>query len=113
MNETSEEDKALFDLIKRHSTNFLEMAFRTDYRERINSPDGYGRSSNRCGDIVEFFLIVRKDKISSVALDVNGCIKHQCLRQYGCVHGRRKKSKPGLENHPRKGERLSGNTPPT
>ncbi len=73
MTET-EEEKALADLIKRHSKNFLGMAFRTDYREQINSPDGYGQSSNECGDTVEFFLTVKNDKISSVSLDVRGCI---------------------------------------
>ena len=70
----TEEDKALLDLIKRHSTQFLEMAFRTDFLKQINSPDGYGLSSNVCGDTVEFYLAVRNDKILSVSLDINGCI---------------------------------------
>ncbi len=73
MTET-EEDKALRDLIKRHSKDFLEMAFRTNYREQINSPDGYGLSSNKCGDTVEFSLAVRNEKILSVSLNINGCI---------------------------------------
>jgi len=70
----SEENKALLELIKRHSASFVEMVFQTEYQKQINSPDGYGQSSNECGDTVEFSLAVRKDKILSVSLDVNGCI---------------------------------------
>ncbi len=70
----TEEDKELLDFVRDHSPNFLEMAFRTDYHEIVNNPDGYGRSSNECGDTVEFFLKVRKDKIESISLGINGCI---------------------------------------
>ncbi len=73
MTET-EENKALLELIKRHSTQFLEMAFRADFRDQINRPDGYGLSSNECGDNVGFSLAVKKDKIQSIFLEVSGCI---------------------------------------
>jgi hypothetical protein len=35
---------------------FLEMAFRTDRRERLEKPDGYGKKTGNCGDTVEFFI---------------------------------------------------------
>ena len=69
-----EKDKKLAELLKNHSRNFLVMAFCTDYNKRIDIPDGYGQSTNECGDTVEIFLTVRGEKIVSVSLDVDGCI---------------------------------------
>lgn len=69
-----EKDKKLAELLKNHSRNFLEMAFCTDHNKRIDNPDGYGQSTNECGDTVEMFLTVRGEKIVSVSLDVDGCI---------------------------------------
>jgi hypothetical protein len=38
-----------FDLWQDHSLRYLEMAFRTDRREIIERPDGYGRRTGVCG----------------------------------------------------------------
>jgi nitrogen fixation NifU-like protein len=69
-----EKDKKLAELLKNHSRNFLQMAFCTDYNKRIENSDGYGQSTNECGDTVEIFLTVQGKKIVSVSLDINGCI---------------------------------------
>ena len=69
-----EKNKVLSELLKHHSRNFLVMAFCTDHNKTIDNPDGYGHSTNECGDTVGFFLTVRGEKIDSVFLDVHGCI---------------------------------------
>jgi nitrogen fixation NifU-like protein len=63
-----------FDLWQDHSLRYLEMAFRTDRREIIERPDGYGRRTGVCGDTVEMFLMVRGDRIASVSFDTDGCM---------------------------------------
>ena len=57
-----------------HSLMFLEMAFRTDRRERLDKADGYGKKTGDCGDTVEFFLILDGDAIGTLAYDINGCL---------------------------------------
>lgn len=57
-----------------HSEIFLEMAFRSDRRERLSQPDGYANKSGDCGDTIEFYLAVSEDKICRLAFDTNGCI---------------------------------------
>lgn len=57
-----------------HSMTFLEMAFRTDRRERLEKPDGYAKKTGDCGDTVEFFINFGDDAISSIAYDINGCL---------------------------------------
>ncbi len=49
-------EKSEFDFWQDHSLHYLEMAFRTDKREIINNPDGYGKRTGSCGDTVEIFL---------------------------------------------------------
>jgi nitrogen fixation protein NifU and related proteins len=63
-----------FDFWQDHSENFLEMALRSDYRERIEHPDGYGKRTGDCGDTVEFFLMVDHGRIQRITIDVHGCI---------------------------------------
>jgi nitrogen fixation NifU-like protein len=63
-----------FDLWQDHSLRYLEMAFRTDRREIIERPDGYGKRTGECGDTVEMFLTVRGDRIASVSFDTDGCM---------------------------------------
>jgi len=63
-----------FDLLQDHSLRYLEMAFRTDRREIIERPDGYGKRTGECGDTVEMFLTVRGDRIDSVSFDTDGCM---------------------------------------
>jgi nitrogen fixation NifU-like protein len=63
-----------FDFLQDHSLRYLEMAFRTDRREIIERPDGYGKRTGECGDTVEMFLTVRGDRIASVSFDTDGCM---------------------------------------
>ena len=64
-----------FDFWQDHSVRFLEMAFRTDKRETIEHPDGYGKNTGECGDTVELFLMLR-----------DGCIVHAAYETDGCLH---------------------------
>ena len=66
------EDK--FNFWQDHSRHYLEMAFRTDRREVIKQPDGYGRRSGNCGDTVEMYLSIRNGCIHSVSFETNGCL---------------------------------------
>ncbi|HUV77178.1 MAG TPA: iron-sulfur cluster assembly scaffold protein [Desulfobacterales bacterium] len=50
-----------------------------DKRRIIKDPDGYGKRIGKCGDTVEMFLIVRKNRIHSVSFITDGCINtHAC-----------------------------------
>jgi nitrogen fixation NifU-like protein len=62
------------DFWQTHSMRYLEMAFRSDRRERIENPDGYGRNTGACGDTVEMFLTVRADIVRAVSFEVEGCL---------------------------------------
>jgi nitrogen fixation protein NifU and related proteins len=62
------------DFWNRHSNHFLEMAFRTDRCEVIEKPAGYGKNTGDCGDTVEIFLTVEKDRIQYVSFVIDGCI---------------------------------------
>ena len=55
-------NKNNFDFWQNHSLHYLEMAFRSDKRETIDHPDGYGKRTGQCGDTVEIFLTVRNKK---------------------------------------------------
>ena len=48
-----------FGFWQEHSLHYLEMAFRSDRREVIEHPDGYGKRTGDCGDTVEMFLSIR------------------------------------------------------
>ena len=63
-----------FDFWRDHSLHYLEMAFRYDRRERLQKPDGYGKRTGECGDVVEMFLGIKDGRIQSVSFDTNGCI---------------------------------------
>jgi nitrogen fixation protein NifU and related proteins len=63
-----------FDFWQDNSLHFLEMAFRHDRREKLQKPDGYGKKIGECGDTVEMFLCINKDRIQSVTFDTDGCI---------------------------------------
>ena len=61
------------------SPHYVEMATRMDKRRTIKDPDGYGKRTGECGDTVEMFLIVRKNRIHSVTFITDGCINtHAC-----------------------------------
>jgi nitrogen fixation protein NifU and related proteins len=57
-----------------HSLHYLEMAFRTDKRERLAQPDGHGKKTGVCGDTVEFFLTLEGERISNMAYMSEGCL---------------------------------------
>jgi nitrogen fixation NifU-like protein len=63
-----------FDFWQGHSKNYLEMALRTDKREILENPDGYGKRTGDCGDTVEMFLTVDRDRIRSVSINTQGCM---------------------------------------
>jgi len=66
--------KTQFDFWQDHATQYLEMAFRSDRRERIHAADGYGKKTGDCGDTVEFFLAVKNDRIATISYDIDGCM---------------------------------------
>ena len=70
MNETKETT----DFWQDHSLVFLEMAFRSDRRERLEKPDGYGKKTGDCGDTVEFFIDLDGETIRHLCYDINGCL---------------------------------------
>ncbi len=62
-----------------HSLEFLEMAMKRDCQERIENPDGYGKREGECGDIVEFFIMVKDNILQSISYDIQGCLNtHAC-----------------------------------
>ncbi|MHC1726610.1 MAG: iron-sulfur cluster assembly scaffold protein [Syntrophobacteraceae bacterium] len=67
-------DEKALEFWRQHSVNFLEMALKAEKRERIEHPDGYGKSSRECGDAVEIFLVKRNGNISSASFYTEGCI---------------------------------------
>ena len=68
-----------FDFWNDHSVEFLEMAMKRDYQERINNYDGHGKRQGDCGDIIEFFLIAKDNKLKSISYDIKGCLNtHAC-----------------------------------
>lgn len=62
------------DFWQEHSLRFLEMAFRSDKRERIAHPDGYGKRTGDCGDPIEIFIEVRDGRVTLAAYDIDGCL---------------------------------------
>ena len=57
-----------------HSLRFLEMAFKTHHRERIENPDGYGTRTGDCGDRVDFFIMVKDSRLKHICFDLDGCV---------------------------------------
>ncbi len=62
------------DIWQTHSMKFLEMAFRSDRQEKLQHADGHGRKTGDCGDTVEFFLMLKADRIRTISYALNGCI---------------------------------------
>ncbi len=68
-----------FDFWNDHSLEFLEMAMKRDFQERIQDPDGYGKKNRECGDTIEFFLLVKDKQLQTISYDIAGCINtHAC-----------------------------------
>jgi len=76
---TNRQDQQQSNLWGESSVHYLEMVTRTDNRRIIKYPDGYGKRTGVCGDTVEMFLIIQKNRIRSVSFITNGCINtHAC-----------------------------------
>lgn len=67
------EQKTIKNFWQDHSLEYLEMAFKTDFQERVEHPDGHGKKTGECGDTVEFFLMADNGVLTSVTYDVHGC----------------------------------------
>ena len=61
-------------LSQSHSQRYLEMAFQTNRKKRLNDPDGYGTRTGECGDTIEMFLTVNNDTVQQVFFETNGCV---------------------------------------
>ncbi len=62
-----------------HSLEFLEMAMKRDFQESVKSCDGYGKRIRSCGDTLEFFVMIKDQKLQSISYDVKGCLfSHAC-----------------------------------
>lgn len=57
-----------------HSPVFLEMAYATENRERLDTPHGYGTRTGACGDSAEFFILVEDGIITHISFDLDGCV---------------------------------------
>ncbi|OGR58481.1 MAG: iron-sulfur cluster assembly scaffold protein [Desulfobacula sp. RIFOXYB2_FULL_45_6] len=69
----------LFDFWNDHSLEFLEMAMKRDYQERVQTCDGYGKKTRDCGDTIEFFVNGNKDILDTISYDLKGCLfSHAC-----------------------------------
>lgn len=53
---------------------FLEAAFRTDRQEKLHNADGRGKKTGDCGDTLEFYIVLRDDRIRNIAYRLEGCI---------------------------------------
>lgn len=62
-----------FEFWQDHSLEYLEMAFKKDFQERIQSPDGYGIRTGECGDTIEFFIKLKEGALDVISYDINGC----------------------------------------
>ena len=62
------------DFWQSHSIKFLECAFRSDRHETVHRADGHGKKKGDCGDTVEFFVLLNKDRLQTICYAVNGCL---------------------------------------
>ncbi|MGD9503613.1 MAG: iron-sulfur cluster assembly scaffold protein [Syntrophobacteraceae bacterium] len=67
-------DEQTMNFWQHHSLHYLEMALRSDRRERLTHPDGYGKKTGDCGDTIEFFLMTDNGTLSSIAMETDGCV---------------------------------------
>ena len=66
--------KKEFNFWQDHSINFLEMALNKDRSEKVKNPDARGKKHGDCGDSIEYFLMIKEDKIDKISFDVEGCM---------------------------------------
>jgi nitrogen fixation protein NifU and related proteins len=75
-----------FNFWQDHSTRYLEMAFSTDRIGTVARADGRGRKTGDCGDTVEMFLSIDKDRIKHVSFVVEGCRNtNACANAVACL----------------------------
>ena len=68
-----------FDFWNDHSLEFLEMAMKRDFQERVDVCDGYGKKTRDCGDTIEFFIVEKKNMLQAISYDLKGCLfSHAC-----------------------------------
>lgn len=80
-----------FDFWNDHSLEFLEMAMKRDFQERVDSCAGYGKKQRDCGDTIEIFLDIKANIIESISYDIQGCLySHACANTL--IHFARGKS---------------------
>ncbi len=78
-NDTKIDNDKPLDFWNDHSIEFLEMALKRDYQERVTQCDGFGKKTRSCGDTVEFYLMVSDKKVNAISYDVQGCLfSHAC-----------------------------------
>jgi len=63
-----------FDFWQDHSIEYLEMALKAEKRQRVKTPDGYGKRIGQCGDTIEIFLIVKNSIVDTASFDADGCM---------------------------------------
>ena len=75
-NKTNQQEAKLHGELSAH---YVEMATQMDRRRIMKDPDGYGKRTGECGDTVEMFLIIQKNRVHSVSFITDGCINtHAC-----------------------------------
>jgi nitrogen fixation NifU-like protein len=57
-----------------HSRRFQEMVSRTDRYGAQEKADGYGQACSACGDMIEFYLQLRAERLQLVTFQVRGCV---------------------------------------
>jgi nitrogen fixation NifU-like protein len=62
------------DVLQAYTIKFLEAALRTDRQQSMRNADGHGGKTGDCGDTVEFFLMLKEDRIDTISYKLNGCI---------------------------------------
>lgn len=66
-----------FNFWQNHSDTYLTMAYSWDRREAMERPDGYATKRGDCGDTVTIYLAIKKDRISRVQFELDGCLNTQ------------------------------------
>ena len=57
-----------------HSETFMRMALRTDRLHTGGAFNGHGEKIGDCGDRIEFYIWIDRERISSIRYRLEGCI---------------------------------------
>lgn len=63
-----------FDFWKDHSDTFLSMAYLWERRRVMEKPDGYGKKTGDCGDIITMYISVKDGVIDELNFKLDGCL---------------------------------------